>query len=538
MSVIDSFLESVGSVPKRLAVVAQDGDATFAQLNTLSSRVASALEAAGFGRGDKIAMVLGNDEALRFTTAYLGISRIGAIPVPLNVRWAMPEKYYVLEHSDAVGIIVGQSQASVLADLSKKPQVDIEGRQVALKLRHFWAAGENTPEGYDSLDAVLAHGSTDHHEVHPGPNDPCDLLYTSGTTGMPKGVLTHQVNVVGESGMSINQVLGPLLGDRLLHAVPLFGFTGCHGVMITCLRGGLTQIAMPKFDPEKLLTSIPKYKVTSIMGVPTMLNLAVSHPKAMDYDYSSLQFVFFGAAAIQPDTIRKMIEMWPDVKMLNGYGLTEGGTVAACVLGPDPREMLNRPGCVGIPVNNNVVILDAEGKELGVNEIGEICFKPVGRHREYYKGEDRTQDLWRGGVLHTGDVGYVNEEGYVYITDRIKDMINRGGYNIYAIEVERVLLDLPEVLEVAVVGVPHPMLGEDVLAVVVPAPGAKAGEGALDPKAIYEYCKKHLADYKCPRHVVFADELPKNAMGKILKTDIRQKYHDIAERGKAAQAAS
>lgn len=183
-----------------------------------------------------------------------------------------------------------------------------------------------------------------------------------------------------------------------------------------------------------------------------------------------------------------------------------------------------------------MVIVDDNGKALPQGEIGEICFRSGIERRSYYKGEENTQELWRGELLHTGDVGYIAPDGYVYLTDRKKDMVLRGGYNIFAVEVERVLLEMPEVLEAAVIGVPHPDLGEDVLAVIAPKPGFKGGEDSLTPEAINAFCRQHLADYKSPRHVVFVDELPKNAMAKILKADLRQRYRDHVLDLKAQEA--
>jgi acyl-CoA synthetase (AMP-forming)/AMP-acid ligase II len=340
-------------------------------------------------------------------------------------------------------------------------------------------------------------------------------------------VLVPEGNLADEPGQaSLGQLLGAMFGESLLHAVPLFGFTGCHGLMLLSIRAGVTQIVLPRFDPEQLLAAIERYRATSIMGVPTMLNLAMKHPTVGDHDYSSLQLVFFGAAPIQPDTVRKMRQVWPGAKMLNAYSLTEAGAGAACILGPDPDDILARPGSVGRPVGCEVVVVDDYDNPLPPGKVGEICFKSKIARRSYYKGEQPTAELWSGGLLHTGDVGYVADDGYVYLTERKKDMILRGGYNIFAIEVERVLLEMPEVLEAAVIAVPHSDLGEDLLAVIAPKPGFSGGEGELTAERINQFCRQHLADYKCPRHMVVVDELPKNAMAKVMKNELRQRFRD------------
>ena len=529
MSVIDQLRQYAAERPQKPAVIAADATLSFAELDERTSRMAHVLHASGIRPGDKVALVLGNDEAAQFATVYLGAMKLGAVPTPLNVRWARPEKLFVLSHSDAVAVVVGRDHLPMFQDLPTMPQLEIAGQSTQLALRHFWVTGEQSQAGFQPLQAALDQAGTNYPAFEPTPEDPADLLYTSGTTGMPKGVLVPQGNLIGsEQSAELLKAFGALYGENLLHALPVFGFAGCHGAFLMALRLGLTHIPLPRFDPEGFLRAIQDHRATSIDVVPTMLNLMLNHPNVGQYDYSSLQFVFFGAAPIQVDTIKKMVEVWPGVMMLNAYGLTEGGTNAVLFLGPDPQEVLKRPTSVGRSLDGSVVIMDPDGNPLPQGQVGEICFRgTASTRRRYYKGEAQTNEMWRGGVLHTGDAGTMDEEGYVYITDRIKDMIIRGGYNIYANEVEGVLLTHPDVLEVAVVGIPHAMLGEDLLAVIVPQPGRRGGEGALAPAALHEYCKQYLADYKCPRHVVFAEELPKNAMQKVVKRDLRERYKSL-----------
>ncbi|AOS90813.2 hypothetical protein AN480_04070 [Mycobacterium intracellulare subsp. chimaera] len=529
MAVIDLLRQAVEDRPDKTAVIAEDGAATFRELDAASSRVAQQLHAAGVSRGHKVAMLLANDQAMHFNAVYFGIHKLGAVPVPLNTRWAAPEKLFVLQHSDAVAVITGLAHREVLVALAEGESVEIGGRPGSFQLEHFFVTGSEALDGFTPLGDVVCAGSADVPLLEPSlsADDPADLLYTSGTTGMPRGVLVPEGNLADEPGQaSLGQLLGAMFGESLLHAVPLFGFTGCHGLMLLSIRAGVTQIVLPRFDPEQLLAAIERYRATSIMGVPTMLNLAMKHPTVGDHDYSSLQLVFFGAAPIQPDTVRKMRQVWPGAKMLNAYSLTEAGAGAACILGPDPDDILARPGSVGRPVGCEVVVVDDDDNPLPPGKVGEICFKSKITRRSYYKGEQPTAELWSGGLLHTGDVGYVADDGYVYLTERKKDMILRGGYNIFAIEVERVLLEMPEVLEAAVIAVPHSDLGEDLLAVIAPKPGFSGGEGELTAERINQFCRQHLADYKCPRHMVVVDELPKNAMAKVMKNELRQRFRD------------
>ncbi len=352
MAVIDLLRQAVEDRPDKTAVIAEDGAATFRELDAASSRVAQQLHAAGVSRGHKVAMLLANDQAMHFNAVYFGIHKLGAVPVPLNTRWAAPEKLFVLEHSDAVAVITGLAHREVLVALAEGESVEIGGRPGSFQLEHFFVTGSEALDGFTPLGDVVGAGSADVPLLEPSlsADDPADLLYTSGTTGMPRGVLVPEGNLADEPGQaSLGQLLGAMFGESLLHAVPLFGFTGCHGLMLLSIRAGVTQIVLPRFDPEQLLAAIERYRATSIMGVPTMLNLAMKHPTVGDHDYSSLQLVFFGAAPIQPDTVRKMRQVWPGAKMLNAYSLTEAGAGAACILGPDPDDILARPARLAGP---------------------------------------------------------------------------------------------------------------------------------------------------------------------------------------------
>ena len=544
MIVLDFLTNSAGKVPDKVAVISDDGQATFAELNTMSSRVASLLHQAGIKRGEKVGMCFGNDEARHYMSVYFGIQKLGALPVPINPRLATPEKLFILEHSDASALITSSKYVEQFGPAARGESVQIEGRPGELKLRQVFAGGSSLPEGFVALDPALESGSTDYPVLDPlpGADDPVDIMYTSGTTGMPKGVVTPQGNLIHEGDMG--EMMSMMFGEgMLLHTVPLYGYTGGHGIMMMALSGGVTQRIPGKFDVERFFKIINDENVTAMFMVPTMLNLMVNHPDVKNVDFSRVRFIATASAPLPIDTVRKMKELWPDTMLINAYGQTEAGGSMVTMLGPMYDDFLEHVGSIGRPMapGVEVVVVDREtGEVLPPGQIGEICFKSEQSRRFYYKGEDKTKEAWRGGMLHTGDVGYVDEDGYIYLTDRIKDMVLRGGYNIFAVEVENVLYDHPDILEAAVVGIPHPRLGEDVLAVVVPMPGKQGGEGSLTPEAIYDYCKQHLADYKCPRHVVFVEELPRNAMGKLLKAQLREAYQDLITssdkyRGEATQ---
>jgi acyl-CoA synthetase (AMP-forming)/AMP-acid ligase II len=339
-----------------------------------------------------------------------------------------------------------------------------------------------------------------------GPDDLADIFYTSGTTGLPRGVASTHANAAFHS---VRPMEG---GGVFLHAMPLSTFTGVHGAQLTPMRLAVTAAVLPRFDTTRFAELIEAEAANWVLMVPAQILLLLESDALDGRDTSSVLAVMFGGAPTPTHAVEWLAHAFPNAVLLNGYGLTEGGA-SVCVL--PPGEARRRPGSVGRPMPGvEVRIVDDASTDVPPGEVGEILLKVPAGDRRYYGDPDASARTWREGWVHTGDLGRLDDEGYLYVVDRKKDMIIRGGYNIYSVEVEGALHELPDVAETAVVGIPHAVLGQDVCAVVRMRAGAPPPE--LD--AVRAALADRLADYKLPRRlVVRAEALPRTAMGKVDK---------------------
>jgi len=481
--------------------VVDGGTMTFGAWEAESNRLARALASMGLAKGDRVALYLRAEEALRFMVAYSAVHKAGAVAVPTNTRLADAELEALLGHADI---------AAVLTDTELSP---LAHRVVAALggTRHVVVAppSEETGDPPWSWGAATGgHGDAE-IQVPLDPEDLADILYTSGTTGLPKGVAIRHRNVALIPGR-----LHPnLSGHAWMHSSPLFTFAGI-GFIYNPMQLGLTGIYQPRFDARRWLEVVEEHRPQFVFLVPSMAQLLVAQPRFAVADLSSIELCAIGSAPLPPATLRAMQERMPEASVSNSYGMTEAGP-AFCSM---PKgEALKRIGSVGRPVPPlELRFVDEAGGDLPPGEVGEILLRMRGREREYYNDAEATAGTWEGGWLRTGDLGRLDPDGYLYIVGRKKDVIIRGGNNIHAQDVETVLHDHPGVVEAAVVGVPHEVLGEDVAAVVVLAPGAPC-----TPEDLREFCAERLADYKVPRRIEVVDELPRNATGKVLKGELR-----------------
>lgn len=451
----------------RIAIRVVDGEQlTFRDWDDRANAVARGLAAAGVERGDRVGLLMATGDAVEFGLGYVGAHRAGAAAVPINPRYARRE----VEH--------------IVADCDPKVVLEAAG------VHEMEKTGADTSPFQVAVDE----------------SDIADVFYTSGTTGLPRGVVSTHGNAAYHS-------LKPLDGGGVfLHAMPLATFTGVHGAQLTPMRLGVTALVLPRFDAARFAALIEDEGANWVLMVPAQILLLLESGALDGRDTSSVMAVMFGGAPTPPAAVEALGTALPGAVLLNGYGLTEGGA-SICVL--PPGEARHRPGSVGKPMPGaEVRVVDADGAALPSGEVGEIVLKVPSGQRRYWGDEDGTAQTWRGGWVHTGDLGRLDEDGYLYVVDRKKDMILRGGYNIYCVEVEDGLHEHPDIVEAAAVGVHHEVLGQDVCAVV----RLRAGAPPLTVDDVRTFLADRLADYKLPRRLVVRFEpLPRTGMGKIDK---------------------
>lgn len=466
------------------------GALTFSEWEAESNRLARGLVAAGIDKGDRVAIYLPNEEALRYVVAYAAVHKAGAVAVPTNTRLTSSELAHILGHAEIAGAVT--SPALVDRFERARPELD--------SLRLVVATGEGVSESMGWDDAL--HDDDSDFQVAVGPDDLADIMYTSGTTGTPKGVAVSHGNVA-----MVPNTEPAWSGDRWIHSSPLFTFAGI-GFIYNPMKMGMVSLYQAKFDAGRWIEYVEKERPTFAFIVPAMAQLLADHPRFGEADLSSLQLVSVGSAPLPFEVLKRLQERLPDASVSNSYGMTEAGA-AYCVM--PPGESLKRKGSVGLPL---------PPAELRIADDGELLIRTPGKPRSYYRDADATAAAWEpDGWLRTGDLAKFDDDGYLYIVGRKKDVIIRGGHNIHAGDVESVLYEHPTVLEAAVFGVPHDVLGEDIAAAVVLRPTAR-----VQPIEIVEFCEQRLADYKVPRRLVFVAELPRNATGKVVKRELVEKY--------------
>jgi long-chain acyl-CoA synthetase len=466
----------------------------YRELDRAARGVATSLRERGLGPGERVALLIPN--VPEFTIAYFGVLYAGCTVVPLNVLLSAPEVRYHLEDSGAKLLVAHplfEAPAREGARLAGVPIVAAEG------------SGPGTLAGLAAAAPASAL-----HATQPG--DTAVILYTSGTTGKPKGAeLTHS-NLLLNCALIVPRLvpIGPQ--DVALAALPLFHSFGQTCIQNAAIAAGASFTLLPRFAPEEAFEAMERDGVTLFAGVPTMYHALLHHPVRRAYELSKLRWCLSGGSAM-PVEVMKAFEAKYGVEILEGYGLSETSPVATFNAPGRPRH----PGSIGYPVwGVEIAILDDRDRPLGDGEPGEIAIRGHNVMKGYLGRPGATKEALRGGWFHSGDIGVRDPDGSYRIVDRKKDMLIRGGFNVYPREVEEVLYAHPEVLEAAVIGVPHESHGEEVKAVVVRRPGT-----ALDVDGVIAFCRERLAAYKYPRVVEFRDELPKGPTGKILKRELR-----------------
>lgn len=494
------------------------GKLTFAQWDGEANRLARGLGARGVAHGDRVGIQLEVGNALRWVVTYAAIHKAGAVAVPFDPRLAPIEVARMVDHARVVALVADGERASA------RPAGGGEGGgapvmpSLALVVDATSGSSEPAPSANGTVPAgdqrrhltwdEVLDDDTSPYQVPLRADDLADIMFTSGTTGRPKGVAVRHVNAStvpnGEPVWS---------GGLWLHASPLTTFAGLSFVYAP-MKLGMTCVYQPRFDVDEWLDFVESTHPEAIFLVPAMVQLLLGNPRFEQADFSSVTLCSVGSAPLAPSAIDRLQARMPDAVVSNNYGMTEAGSVY-CLM---PKgEAVRRPGSVGQPLPPaKVRIVDDQGGEVPSGEYGAIELRIPGRPREYFEDPEATAETWVDGWLRTGDIGRVDDDGYLYIGGRAKDVIIRGGSNIYAVDVEYVILSHSDVAEAAVIGVPHEVLGEDLAAVVVLRPGATVGADELR-----RHCLETLAAYKVPRRWEFVAELPRNPAGKVLKHELQ-----------------
>ncbi len=487
---------SANDQPEATAIYFMGQAISFRELDRAASGVATALRERGLEPGDHVTLMCPN--VPQFAMAYFGLLYAGLIVVPINVLLTADEVAYHIQDSDSKLLIAHPTFGDPARAGAEEADVEI-----------LWCDGDESPtiNEYATADAL--------DELHAAaPDDTAVMLYTSGTTGRPKGAeLTHS-NLMLNCSVVTPRLINVTADDIALATLPLFHSFGQTVIMNAMFSLGASIVLLPRFTPDDALQLIQDHRITVFAGVPTMYFALLHHPEADAYDVSSLKHALTGGAAMPVEVMGAFEEKY-DVEILEGYGLSETSPIASFNVPWRPRKA----GSIGYPVwGVEMAILDEQDQPVPDGERGEICIRGHNIMKGYYQRPEANEETLRNGWFHSGDIGVKDpDDGSYAIVDRVKDMIIRGGYNVYPREIEEVLFAHPAIAEAAVIGIPDEQYGEEVKAVVTLIPGQTATE-----EEIIAYSRKHLAAYKYPRSVQFIDELPKGGTGKVLKRELRE----------------
>lgn len=492
MAITKALFEQSIKTPEAKAIMFHDESWTYKELYEKSLKIAHYLVKKGYKKDDIVAQFTLNSNL--FMAIYYGVQLAGLTVMPVNTKLASPEVEYIFKHSKAKVLIYDEKLQGTI-------DFPLTGFDEVLTLEKIQAIIDTQMETQELPTMDLEETSV--------------VMYTSGTTGKPKGVMLSHRNVfetaeIWSESMEMNEQ------DRMFICTPLFHCAGSHVFAVpTILKGG-TVIIDEAFSPDKTLKKLVETETTIFFGVPAMYTILLNKPELAAYNFEHLRLFCYGAAPMPYELVKRLKDTFPNVKVQNLYGQTEN-TPAACSLLDEAA--LIKIGSVGKPLaRTEIQLLNSNGEIVPIGEVGEICVKGPQVMKGYLFAPEETANTIQNGWLHSGDLGRFDDEGYLYIVDRKKDMIIRGGENIYPIEVEEVLYQIPEILEAAVVGVPHDVYGEVAKAYVVTKPDKQ-----LTEQQVIEYCATQLAKYKVPYEVDFIGELPRNASGKVLKHTLRPK---------------
>jgi acyl-CoA synthetase (AMP-forming)/AMP-acid ligase II len=485
--------------PNAEALVFRDRRVTWAELDRRVNRLANGLVGLGVRKGDRVYFVFPN--CIEFLETALATAKIGAIGVPANFRFVAPEHAYQLGHSGARVVLYSHQFGDVMEEACRNLP-DLEHR-----------VSTGSAGSVLDFEELIGAGSEQAPEADVDDDDPASIMYTSGTTGPPKGAVVTHKNLA-MCAMTYLAYIDWHVNTRVLIVLPLFHMAAYGGYIIN-LFAGLPAVITDQPDPEAIMRCVQEERITALTLVPAVWNWIVHHPDFDRYDLTSLSYCATGAAVMPIDLKDRIVECFPGVKIYEAFGMTETsafGTVAT------HEDMFAKHGSVGRPVYSmDLRVVGDDDRDVAVGQVGEVVYRGPGVLKEYFRDPKATAEAFRNGWFHSGDLVRQDEDGYIYIVDRKKDIIISGGENVSSAEVEGVLFAHPKILEVAVIGVPDERWGEGVKAYVVLKPGESMTE-----EEVVEHCRDRLAGFKKPRHVEFVTELPRTATGKVKKYELRR----------------
>ena len=514
MNTTEFLTISAAIVPDRLSMIFEGSRITFEELQSRVNRLANALADLGIGAGDRVAMLQVNCN--QYIEAYFATAKLDAVFVPINYRTREDELTHMLNDAAPKAIFVGARYVNLVKHCAE----NVESVQQFITL-------EDDVEGWHSYDALIENAEDFERFPEGDDDDLTMILFTSGTTSFPKGVMLSH-DSFSSYILSTVTPADPFEEDTNILTVPLYHIAGVQSVM-AAIFGGRTLVIQRQFEAKEWMELVEQEHATRAMMVPTMLKMLMDHPEFHEHDLSSLEVITYGAAPMPVPVIRQAIKEFPGTYFINAFGQTETAATITMlppedhVLEGDEEEIerkLKHLGSIGKPLDDvEVAIFDEDGHPVALNETGEIAARGARLMKGYWNQEDATTETIRGGWLFTGDLGYQDEDGYIYLAGRARDFIKRGGEMVSPEEVEQVIQSHQAVEEAAIIGVPDLDWGERVRALVVLRNGAQASEDDIS-----EYCRQRLASFKKPESVVFCKELPRNQMGKVLKRILKEEY--------------
>jgi acyl-CoA synthetase (AMP-forming)/AMP-acid ligase II len=488
--------------PDTLATICGDRRFTFGELRSEVASLAGGLRGLGVEPGDRVAILALNSD--RYLHTILAIAWADAVVVPVNTRWSVKEIAYSLVEADVRTLVVDDTFSELARAL----------REQCTELSTLIHCGDSdTPAGMAPHEQVAS--SRPIPDARRGGDELAGIFYTGGTTGFPKGVMLSHRNLFA-SAMGSAAVGAWSTRGRVLHVAPMFHLADLASTIGHMLLGG-THVMIPGFDPVATMTAIAEHGVTDVLLVPTMIQMTVDHPRLKDFDLSGLQVLMYGASPISEALLERARGAFPTARFLQAYGMTELSPVATMLTDDDHRDPVRRRSAGQAAPQSLVKIVDHDGTEVPRGQFGEIVVSGEHVMLGYWKKPEETAAALRDGWMHTGDGGIMDDAGYVFVADRLKDMIISGGENVYSIEVENVVAKHPSVLQCAVIGVPDDRWGERVHAVVSLKPDA-----ALSLDELREHSKAEIAGYKVPRSLEIVEAFPMSGAGKILKRELRK----------------